>query len=167
MKAFASPPRNGRSLCKSKHEFKGTDDDYNSKARVGYETLLSPYIEGGVGVTYPEGGEETTFTALEVGTKIKITDKFGAYGKWENIFLKMIPVIGKLKSAQSTSSEELKNETFTSPCGRFNCCELSGGVGTRRQTPLLSSNSTGQVRHSLLLCITPGSNLSIKILETK
>ena len=100
MKAFAvallglaiTAPAMAGPYVESKHEFKGTDDDYSKavpQARVGYETkvgALSPYIEGGVGVTYPEGGEETTFTALEVGTKIKITDKFGAYGKWENIF---------------------------------------------------------------------------------
>ena len=89
--ALATPALAGP-YVESKHEFKGTDDDYSKavhQARVGYETkvgALSPYIEGGVGITYPEGGEETTFTALEVGTKIKITDKFGAYAKYENIF---------------------------------------------------------------------------------
>ena len=76
----------------SKHEFKGTDEDYSKavhQGRVGYETkvgALTPYIEGGVGVTYPDGGDSETFTALEVGSKVKITDKFSAYGKWENIF---------------------------------------------------------------------------------
>ena len=34
----------------------------------------------------------------------------------------MMLVIGNLKSAPSTSSEELTNETFTSPCGRYHCC---------------------------------------------
>ena len=76
----------------SKHEFKGTDEDFSKavhQGRVGYETkygALTPYIEGGVGVTYPDGGDSETFTALEVGSKVKITDKFSAYGKWENIF---------------------------------------------------------------------------------
>jgi len=76
----------------SKHEFKGTDDDYSKavhQGRVGYETkvgALTPYIEGGVGVSYPDGGESETFTALEVGSKVKITDSFSAYGKYENIF---------------------------------------------------------------------------------
>jgi hypothetical protein len=76
----------------SKHEFKGTDEDYSKavhQGRVGYETkvgALSPYIEGGVGITYPDGGDSETFTALEIGSKIKLSDKFSAYGKWENIF---------------------------------------------------------------------------------
>ena len=100
MKAFAvvllglavSAPAMAGPYVESKHEFKGTDDDYSKavhQARVGYETkvgALTPYIEGGFGVTYPEEGEETTFTALEVGSKLKITDSFSAYGKYENIF---------------------------------------------------------------------------------
>jgi outer membrane autotransporter protein len=76
----------------SKHEFKGTDEDYSKavhQGRVGYEWKtgrFAPYVEGGVGVTAPDAGENETFTALEVGSKVKITDKFSAYGKWENIF---------------------------------------------------------------------------------
>ena len=100
MKAFAvvllglavSAPAMAGPYVESKHEFKGTDEDYSKavhQARVGYETKLgrfTPYVEGGFGVTYPEEGEETTFTALEVGSKLKITDSFSAYGKYENIF---------------------------------------------------------------------------------
>ena len=77
---------------KSKHEFKGTDEDFSKavhQGRVGYSFKagkLSPYIEGGVGVVSPDGGDMENFTALEVGTKVKITDKFDAYGKYENIF---------------------------------------------------------------------------------
>ena len=120
MKAFAvallglavSAPAMAGPYVESKHEFKGTDDDYSKavhQARVGYETkvgALSPYIEGGVGVTYPEGGEETTFTALEVGTKSKllISSVLMVSGKTFSK-VKMIPVIGKLKSAPSTSSD--------------------------------------------------------------
>ena len=91
LSALATPALAGP-YVESKHEFKGTDEDYSKavhQGRVGYETkigALKPYIEGGFGVTYPETGEETTFTALEVGTKVKITEKFGAYGKFENIF---------------------------------------------------------------------------------
>ena len=76
----------------SKHEFKGTDEEYSKavhQGRVGYEWKtgrFAPYVEGGVGVTAPDGGENETFTALEVGSKVKLTDKFSAYGKWENIF---------------------------------------------------------------------------------
>ena len=91
LSALATPALAGP-YVESKHEFKGTDEDYSKavhQARVGYETkigALKPYIEGGFGVTYPEDGDQTNFTALEVGTKVKITKKFGAYGKWENIF---------------------------------------------------------------------------------
>ena len=76
----------------SKHEFKGTDEDYSKavhQGRVGYETkvgALTPYIEAGLGVSYPDGGGSDTFKALEIGTKVKITKQFSAYGKWENIF---------------------------------------------------------------------------------
>ena len=66
---------------------------FHSKAvhqgRVGYEWKtgrLSPYVEAGLGVSVPDGGDNETFKALEVGTKLKVTDKFSAYGKWENIF---------------------------------------------------------------------------------
>tara|TARA_A100001201_G_C4066939_1_gene194454 strand:+ start:571 stop:936 length:366 start_codon:yes stop_codon:yes gene_type:complete len=85
--AFAGP------YVESKHEFKGTDEDYSKtvhQGRVGYETKLgrfSPYIEGGLGVSYPDGGDGgDTFKVLEVGSKVKITDSFSAYGKWENVF---------------------------------------------------------------------------------
>ena len=77
----------------SKHEFKGTDEDYKKtvhQGRIGYETkvgVLKPYIEGGLGVSYPDGKNDSeTFKVLEVGSKVKITDSFSAYGKWENIF---------------------------------------------------------------------------------
>lgn len=76
----------------SKHEFKGTDEDYSKavhQARIGYEWKtgsFTPYIEGGLGVTAPDGEDNTNFTALELGTKVKITDEFSAYGKFENIF---------------------------------------------------------------------------------
>ena len=73
--ALATPALAGP-YVESKHEFKGTDDDYSKvlvhQGRVGYEWKtgrLSPYIEGGVGVTVPDGGENETFKALEVGTK--------------------------------------------------------------------------------------------------
>ena len=84
--AFAGP------YVESKHEFKGTDEDFSKQVhqgRVGYEWKtgrLKPYIEGGVGHSVPDAGEGETFYALEVGTKIKVTDKLAAYGKFENIF---------------------------------------------------------------------------------
>ena len=89
--ALATPALAGPNV-ESKHEFKGTDEDFSKavhQGRVGYEWKtgnFSPYIEGGAGFTSPDGGEQETFTALEIGSKVKITDKFSAYGKWENIF---------------------------------------------------------------------------------
>ena len=100
MKAFAvvllglavSAPAMAGPYVESKHEFKGTDEDFSKQVhqgRVGYETKLgrfAPYIEGGVGVSVPDGGDNANFTALEVGTKVKVSDSFSAYGKFENIF---------------------------------------------------------------------------------
>jgi len=76
----------------TKSEFKGTDDEYKgakNQARIGYEWKvgkLTPYIEGGAGISTPDDGESEGFTVLEVGSKVKITDKFSAYGKFENFF---------------------------------------------------------------------------------
>tara|TARA_A200000159_G_scaffold59240_1_gene54770 strand:+ start:339 stop:695 length:357 start_codon:yes stop_codon:yes gene_type:complete len=100
MKAFAvvllglaiSAPAMAGPYVESKHEFKGTDEDFSKQVhqgRVGYEWKMgkaSPYIEGGYGVTTPDGGENESFTALEVGSKIKLTDSLAAYAKYENIF---------------------------------------------------------------------------------
>ncbi len=90
--ALATPALAGP-YVESKHEFKGTDEDYKKavhQGRVGYETKVgrfTPYVEGGFGVAYPEGGGDSeTFQALEVGSKVKITKQFSAYGKYENIF---------------------------------------------------------------------------------
>ena len=91
LSALATPALAGP-YVESKHEFKGTDEDFSKQVhqgRVGYETKIgkfSPYIEGGVGVSVPDAGDQTTFTDVEVGSKVKITDSFSAYGKWENIF---------------------------------------------------------------------------------
>jgi len=91
LSALATPALAGP-YVESKHEFKGTDEDYSKavhQGRIGYETkygALKPYIEGGAGVSYPEGKDSSTFTVLEVGSKLKITDSFSAYGKWENLF---------------------------------------------------------------------------------
>ena len=91
LSALATPALAGP-YVESKHEFKGTDEDYSKavhQGRVGYETkygALKPYIEGGAGVSYPEGKDSSTFTVLEVGSKLKITDSLSAYGKCENLF---------------------------------------------------------------------------------
>ena len=91
LSALATPALAGP-YVESKHEFKGTDEDFSKQVhqgRIGYEWKtgnFKPYVEGGLGVTSPDAGDQETFTALEVGSKVKITDKFSAYGKWENIF---------------------------------------------------------------------------------
>ena len=90
--AFAAPAAMAGPYAETKHEFKGTDEDYKKavhQVRVGYETKygsLSPYIEGGVGRTFNDGGTDSDFTVLEVGSKIKFSDSFGGYGKFENVF---------------------------------------------------------------------------------
>ena len=89
--ALATPAMAGP-YVESKHEFKGTDEDFSKQVhqgRVGYEWKLgkaSPYVEGGFGMTTPDAGDQETFTTLEIGSKYKITDKFSAYPKYENIF---------------------------------------------------------------------------------
>ena len=89
--ALATPAMAGP-YVESKSEFKGTDEDFGKQVhqgRIGYEWKtgnFAPYIEGGAGVSVPDGGEQEGFTALELGSKVKITDNFSAYGKWENIF---------------------------------------------------------------------------------
>ena len=100
MKAFAvallglavTAPAMAGPYVESKHEFKGTDDDYSKavhQGRVGYEWKtgrLSPYVEAVLGVPVPDGGDNDTFKAVEVGTKLQTTDRFSAYGQWEIIF---------------------------------------------------------------------------------
>jgi hypothetical protein len=84
--AFAGP------YVETKHEFKGTDEDFSkavNSARIGVDNKIgsfTPYIEGGAGITSPDGGENEYFTVLEIGSKVKLTDSLSAYGKWENIF---------------------------------------------------------------------------------
>ena len=89
--ALATPAMAGP-YVESKHEFKGTDEDFSKQVhqgRVGYEWKLGsakPYIEGGVGHSVPDAGEGETFYALEVGSKVKLTDSLSAYAKYENLF---------------------------------------------------------------------------------
>jgi hypothetical protein len=89
--ALATPALAGP-YVESKHEFKGTDEDFSKQVhqgRIGYEwkfERFAPYVEGGLGVTSPDGGDNETFTALELGSKFKVTDSLSAYAKYENIF---------------------------------------------------------------------------------
>jgi len=75
----------------TKTEFKGTDDNYSkavNQARLGYDWkvgTLKPYVELGGGVTTPDGGDNETFTAAEIGTAIKLTEQLSAKAKFEAI----------------------------------------------------------------------------------
>jgi len=92
MSALATPALAGP-YVESKHEFKGTDEEYSKgvhQGRIGYEWKVGnfkPYVEGGVGVEVPDGGDTESFTALEIGTSVALTSKFSAYGKYENLFM--------------------------------------------------------------------------------
>jgi opacity protein-like surface antigen len=84
--AFAGPYVGGKAVIK------GTDEDFDKsalEARVGYETKvgnLKPYIEVGPNWETEDGGETETSTALEIGSKIKLTDNLGAKVKAEYTF---------------------------------------------------------------------------------
>jgi len=68
---------------------KGEDSEMDKnyiETRVGYETKvgnLKPYIEVGPAWETKNGEETTTAKQLEVGSKIKLTDKLGAKVKAE------------------------------------------------------------------------------------
>ena len=85
--AFAGPYVGGKAVIK------GTDEDLDKSAlemRVGYETKvgnLKPYIEVGPNWETPDGEDTETSTALEIGTKIKMTDAIGAKVKAEYTFV--------------------------------------------------------------------------------
>ena len=89
--ALATPALAGP-YVESKHEFKGTDEDFSKQVhqgRVGYEWKMgkaSPYVEGGIGRSVPDADEGETFYVLEVGSKVKLTDSLSAYAKYENLF---------------------------------------------------------------------------------
>ena len=76
----------------TKSEFKGTDSDYSGQshqARIGYDLKLGsskPYIEVGAGNGAKDGEDWETFTVLELGTSVKLTDNLKGYVKWENKF---------------------------------------------------------------------------------
>ena len=79
MKAFAvallglavTAPAMAGPYVESKHEFKGTDEDFSKavhQGRVGYEWKLgraTPYIEGGLGVTQPDAGDKKPLRHLK------------------------------------------------------------------------------------------------------
>ena len=88
--ALATPALAGP-YVESKHEFKGTDEDFSKQVhqgRVGYDWKvgkLKPYIEGGFGVEVPDADDSASFTALELGTSVALSEKFSAYGEYETL----------------------------------------------------------------------------------
>ena len=75
----------------TKSEFKFSDDNYKeavNQARLGYDWkvgALKPYVEVGGGAKTPDGGDSKGFTAAEIGTAIKMTEKLSAKVKAEAI----------------------------------------------------------------------------------
>ena len=77
----------------TKSEFKFSDENYKeavNQARLGYDWKagsLKPYVELGAGAKTPDGGASKGFTAAEIGTGIKLTEKLSAKAKAEFINL--------------------------------------------------------------------------------
>ena len=84
--AFAGPYVGGKAVIK------GTDSEFDKsalEARVGYETKvgnLKPYIEVGPNWETKQDSDTETSTALEIGSKIKLTDAVSAKVKAEYTF---------------------------------------------------------------------------------
>ena len=75
----------------TKSEAKFSDENYKeavNQARLGYDWkvgALKPYVELGGGAKTPDGGETKGFTAAELGSAIKLTNKLSAKAKIEAI----------------------------------------------------------------------------------
>jgi opacity protein-like surface antigen len=99
--AFAGPYVGGKAVIK------GTDSDFDKsalEARVGYETKvgnLKPYIEVGPNWETKDGEDTETSTALEIGSKIKLTDAVSAKVKAEYVFLENNEVDWKYEASAS------------------------------------------------------------------
>ena len=101
--AMAGPYVGGKAVIK------GTDSEFDKsalEARVGYETKvgnLKPYIEVGPNWETKDGEETETSTALEVGSKIKLTDDLGAKVKAEYVFTDESEIDWKYEASVSYS----------------------------------------------------------------
>jgi len=99
--AMAGPYVGGKAVIK------GTDSEFDKsalEARVGYETKvgnLKPYIEVGPNWETKDGEETETSTALEIGSKIKMTDNLGAKVKAEYTFTDASEVDWKYEASVS------------------------------------------------------------------
>jgi len=99
--AFAGPYVGGKAVIK------GTDSEFDKsalEARVGYETKmgnLKPYIEVGPNWETKQDADTEISTALEIGSKIKLTDNIGAKVKAEYVFLENNEVDWKYEASAS------------------------------------------------------------------
>ena len=99
--AFAGPYVGGKAVLK------GTDEDLDKsalEARVGYETKvgnLKPYIEVGPNWETKDGEDTETSTAIEIGSKIKLTDAVSAKVKAEYVFTEGNEVDWKYEASAS------------------------------------------------------------------
>ena len=99
--AFAGPYVGGKAVIK------GTDSEFDKsalEARVGYETKmgnLKPYIEVGPNWETKQDADTEISTALEIGSKIKLTDSIGAKVKAEYVFLENNEVDWKYEASAS------------------------------------------------------------------
>ena len=86
---FMAAPALAGPYVSTKSEFKGSDSTYKetvNQARLGYDWkagALKPYVELGAGANTPDGGTTKGFTAAELGSAIKLTDKLSAKAKIE------------------------------------------------------------------------------------
>jgi opacity protein-like surface antigen len=99
--AFAGPYVGGKAVIK------GTDSEFDKsalEARVGYETKmgnLKPYIEVGPNWETKQDEDTEISTALEIGSKIKLTDNIGAKVKAEYVFLENNEIDWKYEASAS------------------------------------------------------------------
>ena len=106
MTALATPAMAGPYVG-GKAVIKGTDSDFDKsalEARVGYETKvgnLKPYIEVGPNWETKDGEDTETSTAIEIGSKIKLTDAVSAKVKAEYVFTEGNEVDWKYEASAS------------------------------------------------------------------
>ena len=90
---FMAAPALAGPYVSTKSEFKFSDDNYKeavNQARLGYDWKVGnakPYIELGAGAKTPDGGASKGFTAAEIGSALKLTEKLSAKAKAEFINL--------------------------------------------------------------------------------
>ena len=90
---FMAAPALAGPYVMTKSELKFSDANYKeavNQARLGYDWKVGnakPYIELGAGAKTPDGGASKGFTAAEIGSALKLTEKLSAKAKAEFINL--------------------------------------------------------------------------------